>query len=159
MRADPVAKNRQQDPYPARLYLVFGLLALFTILGLDFTAARRGEKAYFFSPPPPPSEVVAARMPLADLVRRFIRASGIAREAVEELEDADGTPRITVRLARESYEALEPGLEKELRERPASVDKLEGEAEGLTSHSWRIRGPEEESLTLIFSLLEPPVEE
>jgi polysaccharide deacetylase 2 family uncharacterized protein YibQ len=158
MRLDLVAKNRRQDPYPVRLYVFFFLLALISALGLDYRAARRGEKGQVFSPRPAREEVAVSRVPLADLVRRFIEVSGIAPEAVGKLEDADGTPRIRVHLARESYESLEPGLEKELRDRPASVDKLEGVEEGLTFYSWRITGPEEESLTLVFSLLEPVAE-
>jgi len=159
MRSDPIAEKRKPNPYPGRLYLIFVTLALFSTIGLDYAAARRGEKAYFFASRAARKEAVIIPVPLADSLRRFLGTSGIPAESVEELEDADGTPRIVVHLPLASYESLEPGLEKELLDRSASVDKKKSEEEGLTSYSWRITGPQEESLSLVFSLLGPTAEE
>lgn len=158
MRSNPIAKNRKPSPYPERLYLIFALLALFSTLGLDYAAARRGEKAYFFSFPTARKEAAVAPVPLADSVRRFLGTSGIPQESVEELEDTDGTPRIVVYLPLNDYESLEPRLDKVLRDKGASVDKEKKDEEGLTSYTWRIAGPPEESLSLVFSLLEPAAE-
>src|SRR4030042_5706924 len=158
MRSNPIAKNRKPSPYPERLYLIFALLALFATLGLDYAAARRGEKAYFFSFPTARKEAAVAPVPLADSVRRFLGTSGIPQESVEELEDTDGTPRIVVYLPLNGYEALEPRLDKVLRAKGASVDKEQKDEEGLTSYTWRIAGPPEESLSLVFSLLGPAAE-
>jgi polysaccharide deacetylase 2 family uncharacterized protein YibQ len=158
MRSNPIAKNRKPSPYPERLYLIFALLALFSTLGLDYAAARRGEKAYFFSFPTARKEAAVAPVPLADSVRRFLGTSGIPPESVEELEDTDGTPRIVVYLPLNDYESLEPRLDKVLRDKGASVDKEKKDEEGLTSYTWRIAGPPEESLSLVFSLLGPAAE-
>ena len=158
MRSDPITQNRKPDPYPGRLYLIFALVALFSTVGLDYRAARRGEKAYFFSflaarkPAPVPP------VPLGDSVRRFLGTSGIPPESVEELEEVDGTPRLVVHLPLKSYESLEPRLDKELLDKGASVDKTKKDEEGLTSYSWRITGPQKESLSLVFSLPEAMVE-
>lgn len=159
MRSDPIAEKRKPNPYPGRLYLIFVTLALFSTIGLDYAAARRGEKAYLFASRAARKEAVIIPVPLAESLRRFLGTSDIPAESVEELEEADGTPRIVVHLPLESYESLEPGLEKELLDRSASVDKKKSEEEGLTSYSWRITGPQEESLSLVFSLLEPTAEE
>jgi polysaccharide deacetylase 2 family uncharacterized protein YibQ len=158
MRSNPIAKNRKPNPYPGRLYLTFALLALFSTIGLDYAAARRGEKAYFFSFPTARKEAAVAPVPLADSVRRFLGTSGIRPESIEELEDTDGTPRIVVYLPLKDYESLEPRLDKELRDKRASVDKEKKDEEGLTSYTWRIAGPPEESLSLVFSLLMPAAE-
>ena len=155
MRSDPIAKNWRPDPYPKRLYLIFTLLALVSGLGLDYRAARRGEKAYLFSFPSARKEAAVIRVPLADSVRRLLGASGIAPESVEETENADGALQIVVSLPKEDYDSLETRLDRELRDINASVDKKKKEEEGLTSYSWRITAPQEESLSLVFSLLEP----
>ena len=158
MRSDPIAKNRRPNPYPGRLYLIFVLLALISCLGLDYTAARRGEKAYFFSFPAVRKPAPVPPIPLAELARRFLGTSGIPSESVEELEEADGTPRLVVYLPLKSYESLESRLDKELRDKGASVDKTKKDENGLTSYSWRITGPQKESLSLVFSLPEPIAE-
>ena len=159
MRSDPTAKNQQPNPYPERLYLIFALLALISTIGLDYAAARRGEKAYFFVSRPARKEAAVTPVPLADSVRRFLGTSDIPPESIEETKDTEGIPQIVVHLPIESYESLEPRLEKELRDKRVSVDKEKKDKEGLTSYSWQITGPQEESLSLVFSLLEPAAEE
>ena len=159
MRSDPTAKNQQPNPYPERLYLIFALLALISTIGLDYAAARRGEKAYFFVSRAARKEAAVTPVPLADSVRRFLGTSDIPPESIEETKDTEGIPQIVVHLPLESYESLEPRLAKELRDKRASVDKEKKDKEGLTSYSWQITGPQEESLSLVFSLLEPAAEE
>jgi len=159
MRSDPTAKNQQPNPYPERLYLIFALLALISTIGLDYAAARRGEKAYFFVSRAARKEAAVAPVPLADSVRRFLGTSDIPPESTEETKDTEEIPQMVVHPPLESYEYLEPRLEKELRDKRVSVDKEKKDKEGLTSYSWQITGPQEESLSLVFSLLEPAAEE
>jgi len=154
MTFEPTAKNRKPDPYLGRLYLIFALLALFSTLGLDYAAASRGEKAYFFASRAARIEAAVAPVPLADSVRRFLRTSGLPPESVEELEDTDGTQRMVAQLPKEGYESLASRLDRKLKEIRASADKSKSDEEGLTSYSWRITGPQEESLFLVFSLLD-----
>jgi len=159
MRSEPPAKNIRPDSYPGRLYLLFALLALFSTLGLDYMAARRGEKAHVFSTRTIEKEVPVTPVPLADSVRRFLQSSGIPPESVEEFEDADGTLRMVAQLPASDYESLEPRLDKVLLKKGAAVDKKKGVEEGLTSYSWRITGRQAEGFSLVFALLEPPPEE
>ena len=159
MRSEPLAKNMRPDSYPERLYLLFALLALFSTLGLDYMAARRGEKAYVFSTRTLEKEVPVTPILLADSVRRFLQSSGIPPESVEEFEDADGTLRMVAQLPASDYESLEPRLDKVLLKKGAAVDKKRSVEEGLTSYSWRITGRQEEAFSLVFALLEPPAEE
>ena len=159
MRSEPLAKNMRPDSYPERLYLLFALLALFSTLGLDYMAARRGEKAYVFSTRTLEKEVPVTPILLADSVRRFLQSSGIPPESVEEFEDADGTLRMVAQLPASDYESLEPRLDKVLLKKGAAVDKKRSIEEGLTSYSWRITGRQEEAFSLVFALLEPPAEE
>jgi len=159
MSFEPSAKKREPDPYLGRLYLIFTLLVLVSTLGLDYVAARRGEKAYFFASRAPRPEVLVTRVPLADSMRRFLGASGLPPGSVEELEDEDGTPRFVAQVPTKDYEPLASRLDRKLRNLGASTAKEKTEEEGLSTYSWRITGPQEETLFLVFSLLEPPAEE
>jgi hypothetical protein len=155
MRSQPTAQERKPNPYPRRLYLIFAGLAFFSVIGLDYRTARRGEKAYFFPSRTARTEAVITPVPLADALRRFLEASGVPSPWFEGLEPEDGSPRIVVRLPREDYASLERRLERELRNKRAAVKKEEGREEELASYSWRITGEKQEHLTLVFALLEP----
>src|SRR4030043_2218877 len=159
MRSEPPTKNIRPDSYPGRLYLIFALLALFSTLGLDYMAARRGEKAHVFSTRTIEKEVPVTPVPLADSVRRFLQSSGIPPESVEEFEGADGPLRMVAQLPASDYESLERRLDKVLLKKGAAVDKKKGDEKGLTSYCWRIAGRQEEGFSLVFALLEPPAEE
>jgi uncharacterized protein len=157
MRSEPTPQNRTSSPYPGRLYLFFALLAVLSALGLDYLAARRGEKAYVFATRAIEKEIPVTPAPLAASVRRFLESSGIPPGSIEELEEADGTLRMAARLPSRDYKSLERRLDRELLRKGAAVDKKKGEEEGLTSYSWKISG-QKESFSLVFALLEPPAE-
>lgn len=159
MSFEPSAKKTKRDPYLWRLYLIFALIVLVSTLGLDYVAARRGEKAYFFASRAARPEVLVTRVPLADSMRRFLGAAGLPPGSVEELEDEDGTPRFVAQIPTQDYDSLASRLDKKLRNLGASAAKEKTEEEGLSSYSWRIMGPQEETLFLVFSLLKPPEEE
>lgn len=158
MKSEPTAKDRKSNPYPGRLYLLFALLALFSTLGLDYLAARRGEKAHIFSTRAVEKEVPVTPVPLPDSVRRFLETSGIPPGSIEELEEADGTLRMVARLPRKDYKSLERRLDKELFKKGAAIEKKKSDKEGSPSYSWRITGERQESFSLVFALLEPPAE-
>jgi hypothetical protein len=157
MAFEPTAKKTTQDLYPRRLYLIFSLIALVSTLALDYLAARRGGKAYLFAArAAAPKEGPPLAVPLADSLRRFLGASGLSPEAVEESEEADGTRRFSARIPKKDYEPLASRLDKKLKNLGVSAKKGKSEEGGIASYSWRISGPREETLILVFSLLEPP---
>jgi len=155
MKLGPNVKVRRQNPHSGRLFLALTLLALLSILGLDYMASSRGEKAYFFVSRAPRTEIPIARPLLADSTRRFLDASGIPQESVREFRDEDGSPLLIIHLTPESYAGLEPRLEEEFRDKKAVFDIEKKEFEGWTSHSWRIAGEEEDKLSLVFSSPRP----
>ncbi len=141
-------KDRQQSPPGRRFYPLLILLSLLSILGLDYLAARRGERAYFFPPR-------AVRPQLGESVRLFLYASGLSPDSVQEFRDKDGSPLIIIQLTPERYAGLEPQLEEELRDGNAVFDRERKEYEGWTSYSWRITREEEIPLSLLFSAPRP----
>ncbi|MBN2409778.1 MAG: divergent polysaccharide deacetylase family protein [Candidatus Aminicenantes bacterium] len=156
MKSGPSIKDRMQNSTGIRLYLILALLSLLSVLGLDYLAAHRGEKAYFFSAREPRAEPPSAARPfLAESVRLFLDASGLPPGSVRELQDEDGSPLFIVQLSAENYAGLEPLLEEALRDNQAVFDKDKKEIEGWTTYSWRIARDEKDRLALAFSFPRP----
>ncbi len=137
-------EDRQQSPPGRRFYPLLILLSLLSILGLDYLAARRGDRAFFFPPR-------AVRPLLAESIRLFLYASGVSPDSVQEFQDKDGCPLIIIQLTPERYAGLEPKLEEELKDSNAVFDREQKEYEAWTSYSWRITREEEGPLSLLFS--------
>lgn len=156
MKSGPSIKDRLQSPRGIRLYLVLALLTLLSVLGLDYLAAHRGEKAYIFSARAIRIEAPPAARPLlGESVRLFFDAAGLPPGSVRQLRDEDGSPLFIVQLTAESYAGLEPRLEEALRDHQAVIDKDRQEFEGWTSYFWRIARDEKDRLALAFSFPQP----
>jgi polysaccharide deacetylase 2 family uncharacterized protein YibQ len=161
MKAAPPAPERGRNPYPTRLYLLFILIALVSTAGLDFRAARRGEKAYFFRFLAAEKKPTVVLEPLSSAARGYLLGAGIPAESIKEGTDKYGNPQFEVRLPLEGYNRLEPILERELRQLPASIKKTEKEEKEAVSFWWSVTAREKEKLALVFScpLPAPPKEE
>lgn len=155
MNYEPRITDRKPDPPGRQLYFLLIVLSLLSIVGLDFLAARRGDKAYIFTSREPAIQAPAARPLLAESVRSILEASGVQPESVREVRDEDGFPLFIVQLTPESYAQLEPNLEEELRQRRASFDREKKDFKGWTSHSWRITREPEGRVSLVFSAPQP----
>ena len=155
MKSGPNIKDGKQSSRGTRLYLVLAFFAILSVLGLDYSAAQRGEKAYFFSSRVFPAETPAARPLLAESMRRFLKGSGLPPESVQELRDEDGHPLFTIQVTPEGYVGLEPRLEEEIKDRNAVSEKDKKEFEGWTSHSWRVARDKKDKVTLVFSFFRP----
>jgi polysaccharide deacetylase 2 family uncharacterized protein YibQ len=144
-------EHKNQEPFPRRIFLILATLALVSILGLDYRASRKGERAYLFPSRILPVEAPVVRPLLANSVRRFLDTSGISADSVRELRDIDGSPLFLIYLTPERYAGLKPGLEEELKDEKALFKIEDKQFDGWTSHSWRITGEEEDRLSIVFS--------
>jgi polysaccharide deacetylase 2 family uncharacterized protein YibQ len=155
MKSDSSSRGRRENDQASRLYWGFILLAFLACLGLDFLAARRGEKAYLFASRPSVVTVGAASRAWTEIILRRLGESGIPAEDIQETTDESGTPSLVVSLPPEVYAQIEPELERELREKKTFVRKKERiEAEKI-AHIWQIEGGEDEKLSLLFSCARP----
>jgi len=149
-------KGEPGGAYPGRLYLALAALAIFSCLGLDFLAARRGERAYLF----PRREAGEARRPappsLADLADRVFKEAGLARRDVRSGLDDGGQPRYSIELAEEAYLKLAPRLRSVFQENEAGAQVDAGADGGGTTYSWQVQRGDREKLILLFSCLPPP---
>ena len=148
-------KGEPGGAYPGRLYLALAALAVFSCLGLDFLAARRGDQAYLF----PRREAGEARRPappsLAELAGRVFTEAGLAGRDVRSGLDQGGQPRYSIELAEEDYFKLAPRLRSIFQENEAGAQVDAGASEGRTTYSWHVQRGDREKLTLLFSCLPP----
>ncbi len=158
MKSDSPSHRRRENEQVSRLYWGFILLALFAGLGLDFLAARRGEKAYLFASRPSAGEAEAASRAWTEIVLRRLGESGIPAEDIQETADETGAPILTVSLLSEAYAQIEPELERELQEKGAFVRKKEKTEAEKISHIWLVEGGEDERLNVLFSCARPVAE-
>ncbi len=146
-------KNDPGRRYFHRLTLALATLAFLSCLGLDFLAARRGERAYLFPRRTGRQAETPAPVSLSDLAGRLFTESGLAEGTVLADRDENGQPRYSIELAPEAYSSLASALRSLFRDNDAAAEVEEGESEGKTTYSWRIRRGASEKLSILFSCL------
>ena len=154
MKLSQPPTGKSENPYSARLFAAFALLALFSSLGLDYLASRKGEKSYLFSFLAPAKEAPEIPLSLTQTILPFLEESGLPAGAIQESKEESGAPLVSVTLPRDVYAKIEPQLENLLKEKSIPFKKKEDLER--TSYSWLLRRGKRESLTLLFSCPKPP---
>jgi uncharacterized protein len=155
MKPDQPRSEKKEDNSTTRLYTAFALLALFSCLGLDYIASRKGERSYVFPAAAPKIEVSEAPVSLTQMILRFLGESGLPADAIQEGEKEPGIPQVKVRLPRDAYTVLESTLESTLKGNGISFQKKEIEEEATISFSWVLRGKGRERIVLLFACPRP----
>lgn len=150
--------SKRESQHAACLYRGFVLLAIFSCIGLDYLAWRKGETSHFFAHILAGKGPPSVRITLAEIVRDSLQRYGIPSQDVEEKRDASGTPVFHVSLTMEAYKKVETDLDEGLREKKATVLKKIEEAPEKTTFSWEARGRKKERVSILFSCL-PPIKE
>jgi uncharacterized protein len=145
--------GKSENPHSARLFAAFALLALFSSLGLDYLASRKGEKSYVFSFRAPEKEAPEIPLSLTQTILPFLEESGLPAGAIQEGPEESAAPQVRVSLSRDVYAKLEPQLENLLKEKGIPFEKKEDQE--TTSYSWLLRRGKSESLTLLFACPKP----
>jgi uncharacterized protein len=138
------------------VYLALTGLAALSCLGLDYLAARRGERAYVFPARRVQEAARPAPVPLADLVGRLFTQSGLPERDILRERDEEGQPRYSIELTKEAYLQLASPLRSLFQDSGADARVEEREGEGRTTYSWYVQRGDKEKLTLLFSCLPPP---
>jgi polysaccharide deacetylase 2 family uncharacterized protein YibQ len=158
MKLEPNLKGKRETLFITRLYLIFGLLAFVSSLGLDYIAWKKAEQSYVFSLFSRPKRPAVVPVALTNKVLDFLGRAGLATQAVPGGRKEPGILRVSVNLPLDSYIELAPKLEKELRDEGADFQKKEREAEGKVMFSWLVQGEGDERLALLFSCPRVPPE-
>ncbi len=151
MKPDQPRRENKEDYSPTRLYTAFALLALFSCLGLDYLASRKGERSYIFPAAAPKLEISEAPVSLTKMILQFLDESGLPAEAIQEGEEEPGVPQVKVSLPRDLYSELEPKLESILKGNRIPFQKEEVEDEATVVFSWTLRREDGEKLAVLFT--------
>ncbi len=139
--------------------LIFLLIALISVLGLDYISWKKGEKSYLFTAfskkkKPVAERAIAKKKDLAETVMGKLSQHGISPESINQYIDSEGVSHVLVDIDFDRYRELESPFEKDLRNVKASVAKKEEKRTGEKDYYlWEIKGKKKQKIILLFSCL------
>lgn len=135
---------------PSSFFLVFGLLALFSVVGLDYIGWRKGEKSYLFASFAGKGQASPAADNLEQVILEKIASHGIPSESIQQYRDNKGVLHLMVNLSLSEFGRMESDLLKEFPGWNASVVHREAqEGEDKSYYLWHVDG--DPSLIILFS--------
>ncbi len=159
MRTSSSSKENAEQKSPRVIYIILCLLAILSVLGLDFINWTRGEKSYLFSllyEEKVPVTVPA--VPVDQIILEHLARIGIKKDAVSQFKDQSGISHLKVDLLLAQYTQLEPQLMKDLAEVQALVTKKEEQKDKEKDYFlWEVRGIDKEKLAILFSCSREPL--
>lgn len=148
----PKTKKTQNNPY--FLYLIFSLLALFSIFGLDYINSKTEKKSYIFPSSPEQKKTPPEKEALSHILVKNLLAQGISTESINQYEDEEGIYHILIDLPIKQFNQLSSLIEKELKKEGASISKKEEQlGKKKNYHLWHIKGQRKQKLAILYSCL------
>jgi len=140
--------EKNQNNQPQRLiYIVFSLLVLFSVIGLDFISWKKEKRSYFFSALSGEKKAAMSQEALEQAVLKSLTLNGISSESVQQFRDTQGALHLMVDLTAEVYGKLESLLESEFAKINAPVlgkEKQLGEEKDY--YLWQVGEEKEKGL-------------
>jgi len=161
MRTSRLPRRIQDLKSPWLIYAIFCLLAVFSILGLDYFKWKKGEKSYLFSLfAEPKEERVPEFFPSASaVVLDHLSIQGVPNSGISRFKDKSDQDHLKVDLSLAEYNTLESQLIQDLEKAKASILKREEhEDEKKKYFLWELKDSQEKGLTILFSCEKAPPE-
>lgn len=159
MRTSRSPKRIQDLKSPWLIYAIFCILAVFSILGLDYFNWKKGEKSYLFSFfAEPKEERVPEFFPSASaVVLDHLSIQGVPNSAISRFKDKNNQDHLKVDLSLTEYNLLESQLRLDLEKAKALIVKRqEQEDEKKKYFLWEVKDSQEKGLTILFSCEKAP---
>ncbi len=138
---------------PLYVYVTLLGLALFSFLGLDYIAWKKGEESVIFPAFYHEKKPLVKGENLIHTVEQAVREADIHEQNISKYTDKYGICHIMVNLDREKYGFLEKILEKNFGKVKASIQKKQEKKEqGIEYVLWEVSQREEIPLSLLFSI-------
>jgi len=155
------ASRRKSAPsLPPFIILALLFLVLFSAIGLDYIAWRKGEKSHLFSFILKKEKAPLPEEALEQIVLRNLAFLKISLESVQKFRDKNGDLHLMVDLPLNKYRELEFLLQKEFKKAKADIlEKEEQEADKKTYFLWKAKGKKEERVILLFSCQKEKIKE
>ena len=149
-------QRRAKAKFPVPIPLIFILLSLLCILGLDYINWRTSEPSMIFSrlhrPKPHKAEAQAAAIPLAPHLAEFASAANIHSLTVRQEIDELGLARLIIELPEPQLSRAESMLRREIgKQGGAVVLRDKEETDSALVVTWHVQGPGDEGFTVLFS--------
>jgi len=161
MRTSRSPKGIQDLKSPWFIYAIFSLLAVFSILGLDYFNWKKGEKSYLFSLfAEPREERVIEVLPSASaIVLDHLSIQGVPNSAISRFKDKSERDHLKVDLSLAEYNIFESQLKQDLENAKVSISrKEEQEDEKKKYFLWELKDSQGKELTILFSCEKAPPE-
>jgi polysaccharide deacetylase 2 family uncharacterized protein YibQ len=161
MRTSRSPKGIQDLKSPWFIYAIFCLLAVSSILGLDYFNWKKGEKSYLFSLFREPREerVIEAFPSASAIVLDHLSIQGIPNSAISRFKDKSDQDHLKVDISLAEFRIFESQLKQDLENARASIlRKEEQEDEKKKYFLWEVSDFQGKGLTILFSCDKAPPE-
>ncbi len=154
MRTSRPLKGIQDLKSPRIIYVAFCLLAVISIIGLDYFNWKKGEKSHLVSLfAEPKAEKVKEIFPSAGaIVLDHLSIQGIPNSAISRFKDKSDQDHLKVDLTLSEYNLLQPGLKQDLENARVSILKTEEQEDEENKYFlWEVLDSQGKGLTILFS--------
>ena len=143
-------KDKRISHSSRTLVLGLSILAILSVLGLDYIASKKGERSWFFSVQKEEKKIQEDF--LSDIVLQHIDRLGLSPDSVSQFKDRSGMNHLMINLSKKQYDDLEPKLREIILETESVIIKEEEKhSQDKTFYLWEIKGKNEGKLTILFS--------
>jgi len=154
MQRSRSSKKREGQP-PPLIFVIFSLLVVLSVVGLDFIGWKKGERSYFFSLFLREKKVNWSQEALEQVILQSLGSHGVSSDSIQKFRDPAGVLHLMVDLSSKTYGELESSLESELNRANASLlDKEERQAKDKKYYLWQVKAEDEKGLIILFSVHE-----
>ncbi len=146
--------DRKKYIQPSHLILlIFSLLVLFSVLGLDYISWKKEDRSYLFSALFGEKKAAYNQETLEQIILKSLPLHAIPNESVQQFRDTKGALHLMIALSSETYEQVEPYLESEFSKINAPIlGKEEKPGEHKNYYLWQVGGEKEKGLIILFSV-------
>ncbi len=145
---------REKPPsshFPRTLFIIFSIMALLSIIGLDYINWTQGKNTFLFSQRSKPKSLPRSKT-MGDIVQNHLSALSITPESIRQFWDSEQNHHLIINLPEESYSRIKSSLENNFRINKAVVlEKEKYKDAGKQYHLWKVEGKTGEKLSLLFS--------
>jgi len=154
MQRTKSSKKKEGQPPPI-IFLIFSLLVVLSVFGLDFIGWRKGEQSYFFSLLLGEKKVTWSQGALEQAILQSLGSHGVFSDSIQQFRDPGGVLHLMVDLSSRTYGEVESSLESELNRAKASLlDKQERRGHEKKYYLWQVETEDEKGLIILFSVHE-----
>jgi polysaccharide deacetylase 2 family uncharacterized protein YibQ len=152
MQKSGSARKRSIQP-PQFILIVFSLLVLLSVIGLDFIGWKKDNRSYFFSALLGEKKTLLSQEILEQVALQGLIQHGISSDSIQQFRDTAGSLHLMIDLTEEKYRELEPFLDSEFKRINASIlGKEEQQGEEKNYFLWQIGGEEGKALIILFTV-------